>query len=85
MNKGKKKGQGCFALALVRYVYVALTFRRDAGFREFYDLRADPAQAHNLAVEEPRAHAGEMDRMQGILLKLRSCAGESCRAAENGG
>jgi hypothetical protein len=31
VNKGKERGHGCFALALVRYVYVALTRRRDDG------------------------------------------------------
>jgi N-acetylglucosamine-6-sulfatase len=54
----------------------------DAGFIEFYDLSADPYELRNLAYygEVPQA---TLDRLEGRLLRLRSCQAEECRAAED--
>ena len=54
----------------------------DAGFIEFYDLSADPYELRNLASygEVPQA---TLDRLEGRLLRLRSCQAEECRAAED--
>jgi hypothetical protein len=54
----------------------------DAGFIEVYDLSTDPHELRNLA------HYGEvpqatLDRLEGRLLRLRSCQAEECRAAED--
>ena len=67
----------------IRYGDDPWTTQSDPGFKEFYDLGADPYQLRNLA------HYGEvsqatLDRLQSRLVKLRGCKAESCRAAENG-
>jgi len=51
-------------------------------FRELYDLGDDPYQLQNLAGEAAYAPlAGELSQR---LERLRTCAGEECRAAEDG-
>jgi N-acetylglucosamine-6-sulfatase len=49
------------------------------GFREFYDLKADPHELSN-AYKSTSPPAGLPARLQA----LKGCAGDSCRAAENG-
>ncbi len=64
---------------------------RTAGFQytewadgtiELFDLRADPAEMHNLA-QEP-AHADDRARLAAGLVKLDSCAGIGCRVDIHG-
>jgi N-acetylglucosamine-6-sulfatase len=66
----------------VRYRDDPWTSRFDPGFKEFYDLVADPHQLRNLTHyhEVPQV---TLDRLQGRLVKLRGCMGDGCRAAEN--
>jgi N-acetylglucosamine-6-sulfatase len=54
----------------------------DAGFIEVYNLSSDPHELRNLAYydEVPQA---TLDRLEGRLLRLRSCQAEECRAAED--
>src|SRR5205085_10505369 len=52
-----------------RYVYIDY----NNGEREFYDLRHDPLQLHNLA--GARAHAAVESRLAAALAELRDCAG----------
>jgi N-acetylglucosamine-6-sulfatase len=47
-----------------------------SGFKEFYDLHADPYEMNS---RPSMASAGLVDRLQ----RLKSCAGDSCRAIEN--
>jgi N-acetylglucosamine-6-sulfatase len=54
------------------------------GEREMYDLAADPYQLDNLLYEpKPQAEA-KASELSARLDALRGCAGESCRAAEDG-
>jgi choline-sulfatase/uncharacterized sulfatase len=41
-------------------------------FHEFYDLEADPWETENLAVTQPDAYAGDVDRHRGHLLEFLS-------------
>ena len=67
----------------VRYRDDPWTSGFDPGFKEFYDLGADPHQLRNLAhyqeVPQPT-----LDRLRGRLVELRGCKADGCRAAENG-
>jgi arylsulfatase A-like enzyme len=67
----------------VRYRDDPWTTQSDPGFREFYDLGADPYELRNLAYygEVPRA---TLDRLQERLVSLRWCKAVACSAAENG-
>ena len=67
----------------LRYQDDPWTSRVDVGFKEYYDLGADPHQVRNLAYyhEVPRR---TLDRLQDRLVKLRGCRADGCRAAENG-
>jgi N-acetylglucosamine-6-sulfatase len=69
--------------AYIRYRDDPWTARFDPGFKEFYDLGADPHQLRNLAHyhEVPQE---TLDRLQVTLIKLRGCTADGCRAAENG-
>jgi arylsulfatase A-like enzyme len=58
-------------------VYVA--YARGRG--EFYDLAADPLQLDNL-VDDP-ARAGEIALLAAWLDRLRGCAADNCRTAED--
>jgi N-acetylglucosamine-6-sulfatase len=49
------------------------------GERELFDLRRDPYELQNLQARAPRAL---LERLSGILTKMRTCAGASCRAAD---
>lgn len=49
------------------------------GWREMYDLRADPHQLHNQA---PDADPHMLQSFATILATLATCAGERCRTAE---
>ncbi|HZC84722.1 MAG TPA: sulfatase [Rubrobacter sp.] len=53
----------------------------DTGESELYDLRKDPYELNNVYEKTDLAH---LWRLQGWLRALRDCAGEECRAAENG-
>jgi N-acetylglucosamine-6-sulfatase len=69
-------------LIYVRYGDDPWTAVQDAGFKEFYDLSADPHQLRNLAHyrEVPQA---TLDRLQSRLVSLRGCVAGGCRRAEN--
>ncbi len=47
------------------------------GERELYDLRDDPMQLNNLAVDP--AHAGEIARLGAWLEEMLRCSGQECR------
>lgn len=49
------------------------------GDRELYDLRKDPMELDNMYQD---ADPGLISSLQAMLAKLRTCAGESCRQAE---
>jgi arylsulfatase A-like enzyme len=53
----------------------------DTGESELYDLRKDPYELNNVYEKTDLAH---LWRLQGWLRALHDCAGEECRAAENG-
>jgi N-acetylglucosamine-6-sulfatase len=55
-----------------RYAYL----RYDTGVEELYDLRADPAQLHNLATDP--AAAAVRDDYAARLAALESCSGTTC-------
>ncbi|MGI8336771.1 sulfatase family protein [Actinomadura scrupuli] len=63
------------ALRTRRYLYVEY----ETGEREMYDVVADPYELHDIAAGNPLL-TGLSDRLR----RLRECAGESCRAAEDG-
>ena len=67
----------------LRYRDDPWTAKTDSGFKEFYDLGADPHQLRNLAHyhEVPQT---TLDRLQDRLVRLRGCKADGCRAAENG-
>jgi hypothetical protein len=66
----------------IRYRDDPWTSRSDPGFKEFYDLVADPHQLRNLA-HYPEVPQVTLDRLQGRLVKLRGCMDDGCMAAEN--
>jgi N-acetylglucosamine-6-sulfatase len=53
----------------------------DTGESELYDLQKDPYELNNIYEETPLKH---LWRFEGWLDALRDCAGEECRAAEDG-
>lgn len=57
-----------------RYDYVDY---RSTGEKEFYDLKKDPEQLHNLAVLAPGS--AEEHKLARALTTLKSCAGPVCR------
>ena len=59
------------------------TAKSDPGFKEFYDLSADPNQLRNLAYYREVSRT-TLDRLQDRLVRLRGCRADGCRAAENG-
>jgi N-acetylglucosamine-6-sulfatase len=67
----------------LRYRNDPWTTRVDPGFKEFYDLGADPHQLRNLAYYQEAPQA-TLDRLQERLVRLRGCKADECRAAENG-
>ena len=52
----------------------------EGGFRELYDLNADPHQLDNLAGRRPNKEA----TLHARLNALQECKREACRSAENG-
>jgi N-acetylglucosamine-6-sulfatase len=68
----------------LRYRDDPWTTKSDPGFKEFYDLGADPYQLRNLAYYREVSQA-TLDRLQDRLVRLRDCRADGCRAAENGG
>ena len=71
------------ASSYVRYRDDPWTALSDPGFKEYYDLGADPHQLRNLAYyrEVPQS---TLDGLQQRLVGLRGCKADACRAAENG-
>ena len=67
----------------IRYRDDPWTAKSDPGFKEFYDLGADPYELRNLAYYREVSQA-TLDRLQDRLVKLRDCKADGCRAAENG-
>jgi arylsulfatase A-like enzyme len=67
----------------IRYRDDPWTARSDPGFKEFYDLGADPHQLRNLVYYHEISRA-KLDSLQDRLVRLRGCKAEGCRAAENG-
>ena len=67
----------------VRYRDDPWTTPKDAGFEEYYDLADDPYQLRNLAYYD-EVSQGTLREMGDRLRALRDCAGDACRAAENG-
>ena len=68
----------------LRYRDDPWTAKSDPGFKEFYDLGADPYELRNLAYYREVSQA-TLDRLQDRLVRLRDCRADGCRAAENGG
>lgn len=56
-------------------------FESANGFRELYDLRTDPYELEN---SYPAAEAARVATLEDRLRALKSCAGKSCRDAEDG-
>ncbi len=71
------------AIRTARYVYVEHKGGEDAGFRELYDLGADPYELKSLhanpAYEEVQAF------LRDRLARLATCAGASCQQIESAG
>ena len=65
------------AVRTQRYLYVEYA----AGERELYDLRKDPYELYSL---HDSADKGLISKLGRRLDALRDCAGEGCRAAEDG-
>jgi N-acetylglucosamine-6-sulfatase len=65
------------AVRTQRYLYVEYA----AGERELYDLKEDPYELHNLY---DSADKDLISKLGARLDALRDCAGEECRAAEDG-
>jgi arylsulfatase A-like enzyme len=68
---------GLRAVRTERYLYAEY----ETGERELYDLRRDPHQLHNAYDDAPPEL---VSRLQERLEALSGCAGEACRAAEDG-
>jgi N-acetylglucosamine-6-sulfatase len=66
------------AVRTSRYLYVEYS---TTGEKELYDLRADPFALTNLYAS---ASPTLLSDLQSTLDKLESCAGETCKTAENG-
>jgi N-acetylglucosamine-6-sulfatase len=66
------------AVRTSRYLYVEYP---TTGEKELYDLRADPYELTNLYASAPPTLLSDL---QSTLGKLESCAGETCKKAENG-
>jgi N-acetylglucosamine-6-sulfatase len=58
-----------------KYVYYPTT-----GEEEYYDLKTDPYELHNGASDP--ANAGRVAALAKMAKRIRSCSGDSCRAAE---
>jgi hypothetical protein len=54
----------------------------EGGFRELYTLSTDPYETRN--AYRSSSPTSVQTRLQTRLQALKGCAGESCRAAENG-
>lgn len=65
-----------------RFVYVEHRRGTDRGYRELYDLNADPYELENLATDP--AYERVSARLGRRLAALADCAGESCRSLEAG-
>ena len=75
LQRGSSAAKPFWGLRTERYTYVEYA----AGFRELYDLQADPFQLENIHATAPAAlKAALRDR----LAQLRTCAGNSCRTVE---
>jgi N-acetylglucosamine-6-sulfatase len=71
------------AVRTSRYLYVEYS---TTGEKELYDLRADPYALTNLYASALYASASPtlLSDLQSTLDELESCAGETCKTAENG-
>ena len=54
------------------------------GEKELYDLREDPYELENLLGAGGGADPALVARLRDRLSSLKGCAGDACRAAENG-
>ena len=67
------------AVRTSRYLYVEYP---GTGEKELYDLSADPYQ---LTSRHASAGSTLLSNLKARLDALKSCAGETCKTAENGG
>jgi len=73
------QGGGFAGVRTQRYIYLEYTSTQDNGFKELYDLQADPFELQN-AASNP-AYAAVRSALAARLASLRHCAGDSCRLA----
>jgi N-acetylglucosamine-6-sulfatase len=66
-----------------RYVYVEHNGGEDAGFRELYDVEADPWELESLHANP--AYEEVQSFLRDRLARLATCAGASCRQIESAG
>jgi len=66
------------ALRTKRLNYVEYFVGGNIVFREYYDLRADPNELHNLLGDRSRSNDPKARRLHRLLKRARSCSGESC-------
>ena len=69
------------AVRTSRYLYIKYS---TTGEKELYDLRADPYALTNLYNLYASASPTLLSDLQSTLDELESCAGETCKTAENG-
>jgi arylsulfatase A-like enzyme len=63
----------------LRYQYTEYYGKRgNIKFREYYNLRSDPAELHNLLHDGKRGNAPNVARLHRLLGRDRTCRGASC-------
>jgi N-acetylglucosamine-6-sulfatase len=73
------EGGGFTGVRTERYISLEYTGGQNAGFKELYDLQADPFELQNVAANP--AYSGVRVALATRLANLRGCSGETCRLA----
>jgi N-acetylglucosamine-6-sulfatase len=71
------EGGGYEGVRTARYIYIEYAAGKNNGFKELYDLQADPYELQN-AASNP-AYAAIRVALAARLANLRSCSGDACR------
>jgi arylsulfatase A-like enzyme len=77
-ERARSEGTPYAAVRTNRYVLIAYGAPEGEGPRELFDLETDPGELHN--VYGSPAYAETRQALEKLLVRLRSCRGDGCRA-----